>query len=51
MKINKLEFSSMMLMIFLTNFLGIGVFSSIKAAGIDSYFSVVIAFFTGFSQL
>ena len=48
MKINKLEFSSMMLMIFLTNFLGIGVFSSIKAAGIDSYFSVVIAFFTGF---
>ncbi len=47
MKISKLEFSSMILMLFLTNFLGIGIFSSIKSAGVDSYFSIIIASFLG----
>ncbi len=46
-KINCLQFASMMSMLLVASFLGIGMFSVIKSAGVDSYISIVIAAIAG----
>lgn len=46
-KINCLQFASMMSMLLVASFLGIGMFSVIKAAGVDAYISIIIAAMVG----
>lgn len=46
-KINCLQFSSMLSMLLIASFLGIGMFSVIKAAGVDAYISIIIAAIAG----
>ncbi|MCI8778894.1 MAG: endospore germination permease [Bacilli bacterium] len=46
-KINCLQFSSMLSMLLVASFLGIGTFSVIKAAGVDAYISIIIAAIAG----
>ena len=46
-KINCLQYASMMSMILVASFLGIGMFSVIKAAGVDAYISIIIAAIAG----
>lgn len=46
-KINCLQFASMMSMILVASFLGIGMFSVVKAAGVDAYISIIIAAIAG----
>lgn len=46
-KINCLQFASMMAMLLVASFIGIGMFSVIKASGVDAYISIVIAAIAG----
>lgn len=46
-KINCLQFGSMMTMLLIASFIGIGMFSVIKASGVDAYISIVIAAIAG----
>lgn len=46
-KINCLQFASMLSMLLVASFLGIGMFSVIKASGVDAYISIVIAAIAG----
>ncbi len=46
-KINCLQFASMMSMILVASFLGIGMFSVVKSAGVDAYISIIIAAIAG----
>ncbi len=47
-KINSLQFGSILVMMMMASFLGTGFFSVVKAAGVDAYLSIVIAFLLGF---
>ena len=42
-KINCLQYGSMMVMIIASSFIGIGVYSLIKATGVDAYLSILMA--------
>ena len=42
-KINCLQFAAMMSVILIASFVGIGMFSIIKSAGVDAYLSIIIA--------
>lgn len=46
-KINSLQLSSMMMMLMVASFLGIGMFSIIKSAGVDAYISILIGGIAG----
>ncbi len=46
-KINCLQFGSMMSMLLMASFVGIGMFSIIKSAGVDAYLSIIIAALVG----
>lgn len=46
-KINCLQFGSMMTMLLIASFIGIGMFSVIKSSGVDAYISIVIAAIAG----
>lgn len=50
-KINCLQFCSMFILIVYGSFLGIGVFSIVKAAGINAYLSILIAMILGIPLL
>ena len=41
-KINCTQFSSIIIMLILSSFLGVGIFSLIKASGIDAYLSIIL---------
>ncbi len=41
-KINCLQYSTMMIIIIVSSFMGIGIFSLVKAAGVDAYLSVLL---------
>lgn len=42
-KINSLQFAAMMAILLIASFIGIGMFSIVKAAGVDTYLSIIIA--------
>ena len=46
-KINCLQYSSMMILVIISSFLGIGIFSIIKSSGIDSYIGLILGFIIG----
>lgn len=50
-KINCLQYSAMITMIMVASFIGIGVYSIIKSAGVDSYISIIFAFFLSIPAL
>lgn len=50
-KISSIQLSSILLMITIASFSGIGIFSIVKASGIDAYLSVLIAGIIGVSYL
>ena len=41
-KINSLQLSSILVMMMMASYLGAGVFSVIKAAGVDAYLSIIL---------
>lgn len=47
-KINALQFGSMLIMIIMSSFIGIGIFAIIKSSGKDAYISVLLAGIIGF---
>lgn len=46
-KISNIEFSGLMIMILVASFLGVGIFISIKTAGVDSYLCIIVSFILG----
>ncbi len=50
-KINCLQYSTIMIIILVSSFMGIGVYSLVKAAGVDAYLSILLAAIIGIPVL
>lgn len=50
-KINCLQYSTMLILIMVSSFMGIGIFSLVRAAGIDAYITILLGIFVGLPAL